>query len=136
MFTRCSFDKKENKLNYYRGKDSLEKLCKKFKESAMEIIDFEEKEIIPLTHEENNFYKEQEVCHIYKEKFCIDKDDKNFVNKRKVKDHCHYTGKFRGAAHNKCNLNYKVPKEIPLIIHNATYDTYFMINQLAIEFKG
>ena len=136
MFTRCSFDKKENKLNYYRGKDSLERLCTKFKESAMEIIEFEEKEIIPLTHEENNFYKEQEAFHIYKEKFCTDKDDKNFVNKRKVKDHCHYTGKFRGAAHNKCNLNYKVPKEIPLIIHNATYDTHFMINQLAIEFKG
>ena len=102
----------------------------------MEIIEFEEKEIIPLTHEENNFCKEQEAFHIYKEKFCTDKDDKNFVNKRKVKDHCHYTGKFRGAAHNKCNLNYKVPKEIPLIIHNATYDTHFMINQLAIEFKG
>ena len=136
MFTRCSFDKKENKLNYYRGKDSLERLCTKFKESAMEIIEFEEKEIIPLTHEENNFYKEQEAFHINKEKFCTDKDDKNFVNKRKVKDHCHYTGKFRGAAHNKCNLNYKVPKEIPLIIHNATYDTHFMINQLAIEFKG
>ena len=46
MFTRCSFDKKENKLNYYRGKDCIEKLCKKLKESAMEIIDYEEKEMI------------------------------------------------------------------------------------------
>ena len=34
------------------------------------------------------------------------------------------------------HLSYKVPKEIPLIIHNATDDTHFMINQLAIEFKG
>ena len=34
------------------------------------------------------------------------------------------------------HLNYKVPKENPLIIHNDTYDTHFMINQLAIEFKG
>ena len=40
------------------------------------------------------------------------------------------------AAHSKCNLNYKVQKEIPIIIHNATYDTHFIINQLAIEFKG
>ena len=54
---------------------------------------------------------------------------------KKVKDHCHYTGKFRGAAHSKCNLNYKVQKEIPVIIHDATYDTHFIINQLAIEFK-
>ena len=48
-----------------------------------------------------------------------------------VKDHCHYTGKFRGAAHSKCSLNYKVPKDIPIIIHNASYDTHFIINQLA-----
>ena len=62
MFIRCSFDKKENKFNYYRGKDCIEKLCKKFKESANEIINREKKEMIPLTHEENNFYNEQEIC--------------------------------------------------------------------------
>ena len=110
MFTRCSFNKKENKLNYYRGKDCIEKLCKKLKERAMKIINYEEKEMIPLTYEENKSYKEQEACHICKEKFCMDKDDENYKNKRKVKDHCHYTGKFRGAAHSKCNLNYKVQK--------------------------
>ena len=73
---------------------------------------------------------------ICKEKFCMDKGDKNYINKRKVKDHCHYTGKFRGAAHSICNLNYNDQKEIPVIIHNATYDTHFILNQLAIEFKG
>ena len=136
MFTRCSFDKKENKLNYYRGKDCIEKLCKKLKESAMEIINREKKEMVPLTHEENNFYNEQEICYICKEKFCMDKDDKDYINRKKVKDHCHYTGKFRGAAPSKCNLNYKVPKDISIIIHNASYDTHFIINQLAEEFKG
>ena len=40
MFTRCSFDKKENKLKYYRGKDCIEKLCKKLKECAMKIINY------------------------------------------------------------------------------------------------
>ena len=77
--------------------------------------------MIPLTHEESNFYKEQEACHICKEKFCMDKDDKNYINKTMVKDHRHYTRKFRGATHSKCNLNYKVQKDIPIIIHNATY---------------
>ena len=43
MFTRCPFDKKENKLNYYRGKYCIEKLCKKLKECPMGIIDYEEK---------------------------------------------------------------------------------------------
>ena len=41
-----------------------------------------------------------------------------------------------GAAHSKCNLNYKVPNNIPIISHNASYDTHFIINQLAEEFKG
>ena len=39
----CSFDKKENKFNYYRGKDCIEKLCRKIKESANKIIDREKK---------------------------------------------------------------------------------------------
>ena len=66
--------------------------------------------MIPLTKEENKSYKNQEACHICKGKFCVDKDDENYKNRKKVKDHCHYTGKFRGAAHSKCNLNYKVQK--------------------------
>ena len=44
--------------------------------------------------------------------------------------------KTRGAAHSKCKLNYKVPKDIPIIIHNASYDTDSIINQLAEKFKG
>ena len=87
--------------------------------------------MVPLSHEESNFYNEQKICYICKEKFCMDKDDK-----RKVKYHCHYTRKFRGATHSKCHLNYNIQKEIPIIIHNASYDIHFMLNQLAIEFKG
>ena len=60
----------------------------------------------------------------------------DYISRKKVKDHCHYTGKFRGAAHSKCNLNYKVQKETPVIIHNACCDTDFIINRLAIEFNG
>ena len=66
----------------------------------------------------------------------MDKDDKDYINRKKFKDYCQYTGKFRGAAHSKCNLNYKVLKDIPLIVHNASYDTHFIISQLAEEFKG
>ena len=136
MFTSCSFDEKENKLNYYRGKDCIEKLCKKLKKRAMKIINYEKKEMIPLTKEENKSYKEQKICHICEKKFCMDKDDENYKNRKQVKDQCHYTGKFRGAAHSKCNLNYKFPKDIPIIIYNASYDTHFIISQLEEEFKG
>ena len=102
----------------------------------MEIINHEKKEMTPLTHEENHFYNEQEICYIYKEKFCVDKIDKDYINRKKVKHQCHYTGKFKGAAYSKYNLNYKAQKDIPIIIHNASYDTGVIINQLAIEFKG
>ena len=55
----------------------------------------------------------------------------------KVTDHNHYTGKYRGDAHNSCNLRYKIPKEIPVVFHNgSTYDYHFIIKKLAEEFKG
>ena len=68
--------------------------------------------------------------------FRMDKDDENYINSKKVKDHCHYTGKFRSAPHSKCNLKYKVPKDIPILIHNASYDTHFIINKLAKNLKA
>ena len=92
------------------------------------------KEMIPLTKEQKKSYKKQEACHICQKEFCYAKNDENYTNRKK--DHCHYTGKCRGAAHSKCNLNYKVPKHIPIKIHNASYDTHFIINQLAEKLKG
>ena len=67
MFIRCSLNKKENKFNYYRGKDCVEKLCKKLKERAMEIIDYVEKEMIQLTHEEIIFIMNKKYV-IYEKK--------------------------------------------------------------------
>ena len=56
---------------------------------------------------------------------------------QKVRDHCHYTGKYRGAAHSKCNLNYATTKPIPVVFPNgSTYDYHFIIKQIAREFKG
>ena len=77
MFTKCSFDEKENKLDYCRRKDCIEKLCKKLKKCAMKIINYEKKEMIPLTYEEYKSYKKQETCHICEEKLYVDKDDEN-----------------------------------------------------------
>ena len=76
------------------------------------------------------------ICNICTEKFCVNEDDQNYKNRKNVKDHYHYTGTFRGAGHSICNLTYKVPKNISIIIHNATYDTHFIINQLAKNLKA
>ena len=77
----------------------------------------------------------QKVCYICKNIFSTDKNDENvFKLYHKVRDHCHYTRKFRGAAHSICNLRYKTPKEIPVVFHNgSTYDYHFIIKQLAKE---
>ena len=51
---------------------------------------------------------------------------------RKVRDHCHYSGIYRGAAHSLCNLQYKIPSYIPVIFHNLSgYDAHMFIKELA-----
>ena len=104
---------------------------------AMRIISTPKKEMIPLTNEEKSQYNLSKYCHICDTDFCTDKKDKNYLKKRKVRDHDHYTGKFRGAAHSICNLRYSTTKEIPVISHNGTnYDHHFIINELANKFKA
>ena len=49
----------------------------------------------------------QKVSYICEKEFCTDKNDENeFKIHEKIRDHCHCTEKFRGAAHNVCNLRY------------------------------
>ena len=94
----------------------------------MKKINYEEKEMIQLTDEENKCYEEQNVCYICKTKYSDDGDDDDDDDDddkkyQKVRDHCHYSRKFRGADHNICNLRYKTPKEISAVFHNgSTYD--------------
>ena len=92
----------------------------------------------PLTDDENRYYEEQKECYICRKAFCYNKKQKKrFKLYKKVRDHCHFTGKFRGAAHSICNLNYKVPQEIPVKIHNGSkYDSHFIINELREDFRG
>ena len=109
----------------------MEKVCKDLREHSTKIINYKKKKNILLTSEEKKDYDDQKVCYICKKEF--DNND----NDKKVRDHCHYTGKYRGAAHNICNLRYKIPKEIPVVFHNgSTYDYHFIIKELVEEFKG
>ena len=65
----CSFYTKN--MLFLWGKDCIEKFCKDLKELRMEIINFEEKEMIPLTNKEIKSHEKQNVCHICKEKFSL-----------------------------------------------------------------
>ena len=127
MISNDKFDKSNNKLSYYRGEDCMKRFCIDLKDHAAKIIDFQKKTMIPLTKEEEDNYNKENTCYICKKDF----------NNDKIRDHCHFTGKYRGAAHNTCNLRYKIPKNIPVIFHNgSTYDYHFIIKELACEFDG
>ena len=112
----------------------MEKFCKDLREHSTKIINYEKKKIIPLTTKEKIYHNKQKVCYICKKEFDNNDNDKK---QQKVRDHCHYIGKYRGAAHNICILRYKVPKEIPVVFHNgSTYDYHFIIKELVKEFEG
>ena len=112
----------------------MKKFCKDLREHATKIINYEKKEMIPLTKKEEKNHNKQKACYIWRKEFNIDDNNKKY---HKVKDHCHYTGKYRGAAHDICNLRYKISKEIPVVFHNgSTYDYHFIIKNLAEEIEG
>ena len=131
LFTHCPFDKSKNKLDHYREKDCMKKFCKDLREHATKIINCKKKKMTPLTTKEKIYHNEHEICYI-----CKKESDKNNKKYYKVRDHCHYTGKYRGAAYDICNLKYKIPKEIHVVFHNGSpYDYHFIIKELVKKFE-
>ena len=111
----------------------MKNFCLDLREHATKIINYEKKEMIPLTKKEKKIHCEQNVCYICKKEFSTDDDNKKY---HKVRDHCHYTGKYRGAARSIFNLRYKIPKEIPVVFHDdSTYDYHFIIKEPTVMDK-
>ena len=74
------------------------------------------------------------MLYIYTKGYSADDDNKKY---HKVRDHCHFTEKCRGADHDICNLRYKTLKEILVVFHNgSTCGYHFIIKDLAEEFEG
>ena len=104
----------------------------------IKLINYKQKAMTPLTDDEKMLHENQKVCFICEKEFCVDKNNKKeYKLKCKVRDHCHFTGKYRGVAHSKCNLRYKVPMVFEVVFHNgSSYDNHFVIKQLAKDFNG
>ena len=127
LVTHCSFDEKNNAIDYYRGKDCLKKFCQDLKKQAKSIVDFEKKEMIKLTQEEQYKYDSRKYCFSCKKLFF--EDAKN--NHIKVKIIVII------LQHKISDFMYNTPREIPVIFHNgSSYDYHFIIKGLAEEFDG
>ena len=82
-----------------------------------------------LTSQEEKEFQLATECHICEEDLLTDDKTGKIL---KVKDHCHFTGKYRGAAHNECNLSCRKPLILPVMFHNLQgYDAHLFIKQLA-----
>ena len=111
----------------------MKKFCEYLRENAIKIINFKKKKMKLLTKEHQKSYENAKICHICKEKF----ENKYLKDKKyyKVRDHYHYTRKYRAAAQSMYNLKYSVPKRIPVVFCNGSiYDYHFIIKELAEKF--
>ena len=126
----CCYDEKYTKpIQIYRG----EKAVYKFMENMLEEVKYCKKVMkqffnkpLRMTKEEEDEFKQANVCHICYKQY-TEKDIR-------VRDHCHITGKYRGSAHQDCNLKLRInPEEIkiPVIFHNLRgYDSHFLMQEI------
>ena len=105
----------KNKHTLFCGKECMKKFCSSLREHVKHIIDLEKKEMIPLTNKQLKSQEDAKVCYICGKHF-LEKLFKH-INHWKVRDHCHYTGKYRGVMHSICNLKFTVPNEILVVFH-------------------
>nr|XP_015839705.1 PREDICTED: uncharacterized protein LOC107398798 [Tribolium castaneum] len=128
---KCSYDDSLSKFQLYRNQDCIQWFVKELKDIA-EQCDKIFKNKLPmekLSYDQERSYKESNICHICNK--TIESDQ------IKVRDHNHLTGKFRGPAHQRCNLNYQDSYTIPVVFHNLSgYDAHFIIKELSTAFAG
>ena len=120
----------ESKLRKYTGEDAMEKFVDWIEEDVKDIANIPDVEMI-ISLDELKQFNEATKCSICKGEFDDTPDARGYRKGEKVKDHCHYTGRFRGAAHNFCNLKYKKPNLVPVVFHNLSgYDSHLFIKNL------
>ena len=114
VLTIWAFDHIENKHTLYHGKDCMKKFCSSLREHALNIFNFENKKNITINKKREK--KDARNCYICGKR--ILKKVTSSKHYGKVRDHCHYTGKYRGAAYSICDLKFNVPNKIPVGFHN------------------
>ena len=128
----CCYDDKYTKpVQIYRG----EKAVYKFMEAMLDEVKYCKKIIkkyfnkpLRMTEDNEKEFQKANECHI-----CNKKYNENDV---RVRDHCHITGKYRGSAHQDCNLNFRLTEKIPVMFHNLRgYDSHFIMQEIGETVK-
>ena len=117
-------------LEMNRGTDCVQKFVKYIEEEVKRLYEtFQRQPMTQLTDVLKREHEAAEKCHIRLKEL---DDPRN----RKVRDHCHYTGLYRGAAHNSCNLKYRIPDYVPIVFYNLSgYDADLFIKELGRWFN-
>ena len=106
--------------------DAMDVFIKWLEEDVKAIANIEEKEMI-FTEEDRKQFNKALDCWICGE----------YLGNDRVRDHCHFTGRYRGPAHNRCNLKYRKPKNISVFFHNLSgYDSHLFIKKLGTPNKN
>ena len=106
--------------------DAIDVFIKWLEEDVKAIANIEEKEMI-FTEEDRKQFNKASDCWIFGE----------YLGNDRVRDHCHFTGRYRGPAHNRCNLKYRKPKNISVFFHNLSgYDSHLFIKKLGTPNKN
>ena len=122
----CVNDEFTKQIVIFRGENAaykfIEAILKEYQYCKKVMKKHFNKNLI-MSEEEEHLFQQSSSCWICKK--LIDNDEE------KVRDHCHVTGKFRGAAHESCNLNLKLTKKVPVIFHNLRgYDSHLIFCEL------
>ncbi|XP_078032837.1 uncharacterized protein LOC144467773 [Augochlora pura] len=131
-YVHCRYDSSLCKYSAYRDEEDCGSwfvIQLKELSSKLQLEFDQEKEMTPLTDTQTSNFHTATHCHVCEKPFGVDDE--------RVRDHCHFTGVYRGPAHKDCNLNYRSSYVIPVIFHNLSgYDAHFIIEKLTKEAKN
>lgn len=119
----CTFDSSRNKLYKFIGRDCVINMVEQLRTLANRCVrEMQKNERMTMTEDDKQNFKSATLCSICNKPFT--------ETNMKVRDHCHRTGKYRGAAHNACNINYFTNRYLPIVFHNLRgYDSHLIIRK-------
>ena len=126
----CCYDDKFSKpTKIYRGEMTIHKFMKDMLDEVKyckKIAKDHFTKPIEMTNEDKESFRLAKKCHICKIPYGANDNFNNIV-----RDHCHVTGKYRGSAHEFCNLNFQLTDKIPVVFHNLKgYDSHFIMQEI------